>query len=147
MKLKPIVLVFLAVVIVAGLLWAQPLVMGKCPLTPPVKRLVWWTGSELTCAQLPAGWGLSGTPTVLTIPRPTWQVETVSFANLLPGSTSISYTTLQPPISGIVNYWYNASNLLDATSGVVVFTGNPLSFSLPSDWSTADTITVSYQSQ
>lgn len=146
-----IAVVLLAAITISGLLWAQP-VIGRCPQTA-TKRLVWWNGYELSCVELPPGWELVLDPPILTPPTPPappvplWQVETIPLTSLTPGVTSISYTTLQTPISGIVNWWYNPTNLLDRVSGVTIFTGQPVIFTLPPDWVAADTITVSYQSQ
>ena len=123
--------------------------LAKCPTT--AAAFVLWSNTGFYCVALPAGWTATGTPPVLTAPTttytPVWQVETVSLATLAAGSTSISYTTLKSPASGVVNFWYNSTNLFNSTSGAIAFTGQPLTFTLPAGWAAMDTITVSYQSQ
>lgn len=123
--------------------------LAKCPTT--AAAFVLWSNTGFYCVALPAGWTATGTPPVLTAPTttytPVWQVETVSLATLAAGSTSISYTTLKPPVSGIVNWCYVSTSLLAPGCGMVAYTGSPLSFLLPAQWAATDTITVSYQSQ
>jgi hypothetical protein len=123
--------------------------LAKCSTTAP--QLILWSSNGFHCVPLPAGWTVVGNPPTLVVPSttytPIWQVETISLTSLAIGATSTTYTTKLPPVSGIVNYWYNCTNLLDCTSGAIAFTGQPLTFNLPLDWTSTDTITISYQSQ
>lgn len=119
----------------------------KCAAATPA--FLMWTGTTFSCIALGPGFTLNAgilnvNPTATL---PIWLPETVSLATLPTTATSISYTTTKPPINGAVLYWYNSSNPFLSSSGAVPFTGQPLTFTLPTGWTATDTITVLYQSQ
>lgn len=78
---------------------------------------------------------------------PNWQVETISFTSIPIDSTIYSYTTLKTPVSGIINYWYDSSNIPTSKTGVISYTSQPISILLPTNWAPTDTLTISYQIQ
>jgi hypothetical protein len=112
-----------------------------------------WDGLKAVCVQLPVGATLTNgsltlAPASSTAPVPLSTVETISLASLIPATTSsITYTTLKTPLSGVVFYWFNSSNLFLSSSGVIPFSGNPITFSLPTGWLVGDTITIAYKYQ
>jgi hypothetical protein len=130
-----------AVNILAGLV--------RCPTITPA--ILMWTGTGFTCATLGQGLVLQNGTLVLNIPQtastPTWQAETVALTSLATGATSTPYTPLKTPVTGVVLWWYNSTNIFMAASGAMVYTGAPLTFTLPTGWTSTDTIVISYQSQ
>lgn len=118
--------------------------------------LIMWAGivngnvPGIVCVGLPAGWTYSNgvlTITQTTGPAPQWTAETISLASLPVGSTSISYTPLHTPLTGIVQWWYNASNTWLTAAGVIAYTSTtaPMVFTLPGTWTSLDTIVINYQ--
>ena len=138
--------------------FAQPTALAQSPTTisipqvkctPGISAFVMWNGATFLCVPLPLGFTLTGNVLTFTgtIYSPAATVEQIPFTNLAPSATSITYTTVKTPVTGVAFYTYNSTNLLLATTGFVIFTGEPITFNLPMGWTVADSISISYQSQ
>jgi hypothetical protein len=123
--------------------------LARCPTITPA--VLMWTGTGFTCATLGPGLVLQNGTLILSIsqtaPTPTWQAETVTLLSVTPGATSTPYTPLKTPVTGVVLWWYNSTNIFLTASGAMAYTGAPITFTLPTGWTSTDTIVISYQSQ
>lgn len=125
------------------------LIKTACNSTAP--QFLMWNGTILQCVALPSNTTLvNGVLTInpTTAQLPVWQSETLPLTNIAAGSTSVSYTTLKTPVSGVIVWWYNTQSLVSGpSSGAARWSGNPINFPLPTGWAPTDSITIVYQSQ
>lgn len=119
----------------------------KCPTGSPA--FVMWTGSNFACVTLGSGLTLSG-GALNAAPAapytPLWQTEPISLAAVAPGATTLTYTTAKTPLSAIW-FAYASTEFFLSNSGMVPYTGQALTITLPIGWTASDTLTVTYQSQ
>lgn len=122
----------------------------KCPVN--ANYFIMSMAGTLTCVPLPPNITVSNAnPPLMTVVIPPstdgWTTESVSLSAVAPGSTTMNYTTSKTPINGVVFITYNTKGTMNNTLYVVGYTGEPLSFTLPANWSPGDTMTVTYQYQ
>jgi hypothetical protein len=122
---------------------------GKCPATGP--SVILWTGTAFVCPTLGTGLTYNASTNVIsaagTVSTPIWQIETVGFSTLAAGATTLTYTTKQTPIAGVLLYWYSSSNLFTSSWGATAYTGQPITITLPTGWLPTDSVTFVYASQ
>jgi len=119
--------------------------MSHCSATP---MLIEWTGTYEDCVSTLVNGTLNGVILTFTSATPAnWVTETVSLSTVAAGATTLAYTTKMTPAGGLIVAWYQSANIGLNMSLPIAFTGNPITFALPSGWSPGDSYTVLYQVQ
>lgn len=75
--------------------------------------------------------------------------EIIPLASYPLTTTSITYTTLLPPVSGVLTWWYSGTLWPNGqpSSGPVSAKGQQLTINLPTSWTQTDSLEIVYQYQ
>jgi hypothetical protein len=123
---------------------------GTCTSVGTSPAVIVWNGTKFVCATFGTGVGFNSTTNQIVgaaASTPVWQVETVGFNTLTTGATTLTYTTKQTPVAGVLLYFYSSGNLFTSSWGAVAFTGQPITITLPTGWQPTDSVTFVYASQ